>query len=78
VRVALGKVFAGLDEPGGDVVERAAGAAEAGDSTDLGALFVTLILGASEGRIAEDIGAPLRRENAGPIGFKSIGGMNVG
>src|SRR3546814_4632172 len=58
---ALPDVPTRRDEPGGHVIERAAGLPERGEPPNLRALAFGLVLCADEGRIAEDVGACLRR-----------------
>ena len=61
-----------LDEPRGDVIERAAALAERCDASHLRALVPRLVLRAHERRIAQHERAIARRQQAGPVRFQRV------
>ena len=76
-RRALLYVFAGLDKPRGNVVERAAAFAQRGDAAHLFALRGRLEFRAHKRRIAEHVGTCLRPQQFAPVHLQRIAMHNV-
>ena len=77
-RIAACDIARGLEEPGGDIVQRTAAAGQGGEAADLGALRLALIFRADEGWIAKDEGAVLRRDDMVPVQFQCVAVTDAG